>query len=342
LHSSKNERTFAKKINMKNLYLILFALLMGFQMEAQVKKYPLLEHFTNSWCGICASRNPAYHGTLTNYQDQVHNISIHPSIPYQGCIFYQANPDANNARKDFYNLFGTPRVIVNGTQSNSNPLISNSQLDQYTSQMSNIGIQVTETTGTDRTATVEVFTFGTPPSGNLKIFAAIVEKEIDYAAPNGESTHYDVLRAFTTANEGDDFTPAQDGEKVTLSYNYSIDSEWDASEIYLLVWVQDIDSKEVFNSGTRFDEAISSVTGVNQESVLISPNPASDFLNISIQNGMLQAIQITDLNGKIVHNANSLQVTGTYPVSLKDLSKGVYLVRIETNNGIQLEKIVKQ
>lgn len=327
---------------MKNIYLLALAFLMSFQVDAQTKKYPLLEHFTNTWCGICASRNPAYFGTLANYQDQVHHISIHPSIPYQGCIFYQANPEANNARKDFYNIFGTPRVVVNGTQSNSNPLITTAQLNQVTDQMSNIGIQVTESTGANRTATVEVFTFGNPPTGNLKIFAAIVEKEINYTGPNGESLHHDVLRAFASSKDGDDFTPAQDGGKVNLTFEYTVDASWEESEIYLLVWLQDIDTKEVINSGTRFDEAISSVSGTEATSLLISPNPAADNLNISIQNGRIQAVMISDLNGKTVQQVENLQESGTYVVSLKALSKGVYLVRVETNNGVQIEKIVKQ
>lgn len=331
-----------KIIIMKNLYFIALALLFSIQADAQTKKYPLLEHFTNSWCSICASRNPSFFNTLTSYQDQVHHISIHPSIPYQGCIFYQANMADNNARKDFYNIFGTPRVIANGTQSNSSPLITTAQLDQLTGEMANVGIQVTETSGTDREATVEVFTFGNPPSGNLKIFAAIVEKEINYSAPNGENLHHNVLRKFVTSNEGDDFTPAQDGEKVTITYNYSIESNWVDSEIYLLVWIQDVDTKEVFNSGTRFDEAISSVSSTNDEMLMIAPNPANDFVNINIQNGKLQSVLLTDLNGKIVYQIENINATGTFEVPLKEFSKGVYLLRIETNNGIQLEKIVKQ
>ncbi|MCB0663035.1 MAG: Omp28-related outer membrane protein [Saprospiraceae bacterium] len=327
---------------MKNLYLVAFAILFAFQADAQTKKYPLLEHFTNSWCSICASRNPAFYNALTNYQDQVHHISIHPSIPYQGCIFYQANTADNNARKDYYNVFSTPRVFANGTLTSNSTLITTAQLDQYTSEMSNLGIQVTETGFNSRTATVEVFTFGTAPSGNLKIFAALVEKEINYAAPNGENLHHDVLRKFVTSNQGDTFTPAQDGGKVTINYTYSIESGWAEPEMYLLVWIQDIDTKEVFNSGTRFDETISSVSSTNDEMLMIAPNPTSSFVNVTVENGKVQNLILSDLNGKTVFQMQNLNATGTFEVPMKDLNKGVYLLRIETNNGVQLEKIVKQ
>jgi hypothetical protein len=325
---------------MKNLYLSLLFILSALCLDAQTTKYPLLEHFTNSRCGICASRNPVFYSTISNYEGRVHHIAIHPSVPYSGCVFYQANKEDNNARKDYYAVFGTPQLFVNGTKTTGNQLITTSLLDSELSEMSNLGIQVTESNTGGNKVDIEVFSIGNPPSGNLRIFAALVEKEVNYQAPNGESVHHDVLRKFLTSNEGDAFSPAADGGKVDLSFNYSIESGWVASEIYVLVWVQDWDTKEVFNSGTKFNERISSVKETDYDAITISPNPASDFIQINTPNITLQTVQLTDLSGKVIKQIEGINSKGNYTLHLNDVSKGIYLLRAETSEGVKVEKVV--
>ncbi|MEZ4949302.1 MAG: Omp28-related outer membrane protein [Saprospiraceae bacterium] len=325
---------------MKNLYLSLLFLFSLLSLEAQTTKYPLLEHFTNSRCGICASRNPAFYSTLSNYEGKVHHIAIHPSVPYTSCVFYQANKEDNDARKDYYAVFGTPQVFVNGTRTSGSQLITTAQLDSELTEMSNLGIQVTETNTGGNKVDIEVFSMGTPPSGNLRIFAALVEKKVNYQAPNGENVHHDVLRKFLTSNEGDAFTPAADGGKVDLSFNYTIESGWMASEMYVLVWVQDWDTKEVFNSGTKFNERISSVNELDFDAISISPNPASDFIQINTGKITLQSVQMTDLNGRVLKQIDGINSIGNYTLHLNDVSKGIYLLRAETSEGVKVEKVV--
>ena len=75
--------------------------------QASTKKYLLIEHFTNSNCPPCASRNPAFYSLITQaqYADDVHHISYHPSVPYNTCVFYLANKVENNARAAVYGIF---------------------------------------------------------------------------------------------------------------------------------------------------------------------------------------------------------------------------------------------
>ena len=104
-------------IIMKNVSAFIFFTLVSLALSAQtsVKKYVLLEHFTNSKCSVCASKNPAFFTLIDQYPNDVHHVSIHPSTPYSTCVFYQSNTTENEARADFYNIPGTPRVAVNGT-----------------------------------------------------------------------------------------------------------------------------------------------------------------------------------------------------------------------------------
>jgi hypothetical protein len=67
---------------MKKLLLIVGLILMQFvYTQGQVAKKIIVEHFTNTKCSICASRNPGFHTNLSA-NPTVQSISIHPSSPY--------------------------------------------------------------------------------------------------------------------------------------------------------------------------------------------------------------------------------------------------------------------
>ncbi|GGD13788.1 T9SS type A sorting domain-containing protein [Flavobacterium orientale] len=84
-----------------------------------------------------------------------------------------------------------------------------------------------------------------------------------------------------------------------------------------------------------------SVNDLVSSSMKIYPNPSKDFVTIESDNNyMIDAIQITDLNGRIIDsysvNANE------YGLNISNLSKGVYLIRIATDNGVGVKKLVKE
>jgi hypothetical protein len=74
---------------------------------------------------------------------------------------------------------------------------------------------------------------------------------------------------------------------------------------------------------------------------LISPNPANDFINISnSENIKVSNIKITDLNGRVVKQSNFDNVSNIN-LNVSDLSSGVYMMNINTNEGATVKKIIK-
>ena len=74
--------------------------------------------------------------------------------------------------------------------------------------------------------------------------------------------------------------------------------------------------------------------------LLIFPNPADNVINISnTLNVVFKSVQLTDINGRVVKselvNASNAQI------SIEDLSAGVYLMTINTNQGNISKKIIK-
>lgn len=73
----------------------------------------------------------------------------------------------------------------------------------------------------------------------------------------------------------------------------------------------------------------------------VYPNPADSVLNISNKNNtLLNQVQLTDINGRIVKNVNADGVSNTQ-INIGDLNAGVYFLRITSDNGVGTAKIIK-
>ena len=79
------------------------------------------------------------------------------------------------------------------------------------------------------------------------------------------------------------------------------------------------------------------VESVDESELSIFPNPVKDVLNINYDKAISQ-IDVFDVNGKLVKTFTT--VNGTINVS--DLSDGVYMLNIQTEEGMMVKKIVKE
>ncbi len=225
---------------------------------AQAPKYVLFEHFTNTRCGICGGTNPIFYQNINiNANAKLHHISMHSSIPYSACVFYQANTTPQDDRATFYNIPGTPRVAINGTSVVSAGGVSAATIDNlYCATCSPVELKVAEIDNGDgtRSAQMRIKSVGTPPSGNYRLYAAVVEKIVNYSAPNGETVHHNVFRQFLTPTTGQPQSlPAQGGGTSLVVYNYTLNANWVANQAYVVTWIANETTKEVLNSGTKFD-----------------------------------------------------------------------------------------
>ena len=76
----------------------------------------LVEHFTNTRCSVCFSRNPGFYANLRQQPATTLHLAYHPSSPYRLCAFSQQNPTENDARTNYYGIYGaTPRLVLNGS-----------------------------------------------------------------------------------------------------------------------------------------------------------------------------------------------------------------------------------
>ncbi|MEN9610613.1 MAG: hypothetical protein RLZZ628_1427 [Bacteroidota bacterium] len=331
---------------MKNFVLKAYLLTLAYaptQLFAQtVPKYVLLEHFTNSRCGTCADNNPAFYSRVGSlFGENAHHIAIHSHIPYSSCQFYQGNLTEQDTRATFYGLQGTPSVSVNGTALQSVSSATTAVLQGEAAKRSPIGIQVRENlSGNNVNATIQVKTFGTVPTGTYKLYAAQVLKRVNQATPNGESLHHDVFRKWMV-NEGVIFTPASVGNSVSISYTYLNETMWGSNDSYLVVFVQNTETKEVLNSGNKFDVALPNATDetthLNQK-IHLYPNPATADITLDFTDLNPTGFTIWNAQGQLM-DKQWISVS-TKTISLANYVKGIYWVRVQTSEGIGCQSFV--
>jgi hypothetical protein len=311
-----------------------------------VKKYVLMEHFTNTNCGTCGSLNPSFFSTIkVETNKDVHHLAIHPSIPYADCALYQANTAPQDKRSTYYAIPGTPRVAVNGAATTGVSNISAATLTAETAKTSPVSVKVTETSGVAGfTASITVKTVNDIEAAEYRLFVALVEKKVNYKGRNTESVHYNVFRKFLTAANGDGdiiVMPAKGAEKM-VNFNYTFQAPWVADQMYVLAFVQNMTTKEILNSGTKFDVTSAVDEPQLDNQVQVSPNPTTGSFYYTFNNLTPQYLTLTNVVGQVVLSKNNEAIINNGELNLANQPSGVYYLTIKAKEGFAVKKIVKQ
>ena len=100
---------------------------------------------------------------------------------------------------------------------------------------------------------------------------------------------------------------------------------------------------EITDSVCLFRSNCHKVLGVGMEDIQLTgvsvyPNPVDDELIVSNPNGKALTIQVTDLAGKYVLGENSAEKK--LMIDFTDLKPGVYIIQLESENRVFVQKLV--
>lgn len=321
--------------------ILLITLLMNLIVWGQVPQTILVEHFTNTRCGVCANRNPGFFTNL-NAQSNVLHMAVHPSAPYSSCLLNQHNKAENDARTQFYNIYGsTPRLVIDGTPiSTAADYGSSSLFAPYLGKTAPITIAASiNDNGADVDVRIVIKVVTGNMLSNLLISGFLVEEVVNYSAPNGEQTHYNVFRKGIFPMVGEPFTIPANGDSIVFEKNVSKNAGWDLSKIFALITVQQ-SNKQTVQSGRS--ENLTTTTGVRfltndqKISAVIFPNPATELLKLELVKIEKTIVQLLDINGKVVfENVFSDKLV----IPTTELKSGLYLVRLYNESGESVSKV---
>lgn len=338
-----------KKNQMKKINLILGTTFMIFTQISfsQVAKKILVEHFTNTNCSVCASRNPGFYTNLFGQTNVLH-LAIHPSSPYASCLLYQQNATANDARTNYYSVYGgTPRLVINGVVISNSTNYSNSSIfSPYQSLTTSASIRVVQQKfGMDSIrSTIIIKTEATNTLGILSLFVALAEDTVFYTGGNGETKHFDVFRKSLTSTTGNSVSLATNvGDSVVFTFSSPSNSIWNFSRIYTIAVLQETSTKflvqaeAVSASANVLTKTTERVKSINAS---VFPNPTDKFISIQLPESMTAKVSLIDIEGKVVLKHGFSQANFQFDIS--SLPKGTYLLKIKTDNGEYNQKIIKQ
>ena len=83
----------------------------------------------------------------------------------------------------------------------------------------------------------------------------------------------------------------------------------------------------------------SSNTVTSSYTLNVFPNPATDVVNISMDNEELRVIRLLDMNGRIL--SESYDKGHFHSINVSDLDNGTYIIEIQGNEAHELKKFIK-
>jgi hypothetical protein len=78
----------------------------------------------------------------------------------------------------------------------------------------------------------------------------------------------------------------------------------------------------------------------SNSTINIYPNPATEVINVNLQGTVASQVRITDLQGRTLTSITPAITTTIVTIPVNELSEGMYLVQVQTAQGIVTKKIV--
>ena len=325
----------------------------------------LVEEFTSSTCGPCASLNSTFDPLLTTNSVNIAGSNLN-AIKYQ--VNWPSpgndpsyNPDVAN-RVTYYGINAAPTVLYNGTPGSGNQ--TNINTAKAMPAYATITPTITFSSGAV-TANATITPFVTISSNSpIRVHQALVQSYYNYPGASTSQKDYKhaMRKMFPTGGTTYNTT---DGTPIPVTFNQTLtygsvaagtpaqgsNNFWTNIGTFTyeyLVWVQDDVTDQILQSGSAFTSSISTVGVVEfakESSIGIYPNPAKDYavVGIKLNDRSTVEINIFDVTGKLVYTNKADEVfagTNEIKINTSEFATGAYNVVVKTSEGISTEKLI--
>ena len=301
----------------------------------------MIEHFSSSTCQPCVSVDNDMTTLTENNEGKFTYVKYPWNYPGIGDKYYIKDCSVRGA---YYGVDGVPSIIFDGTTTTKQPKQSNFDnsyanpayikiVGGYEIEDKNIIVKATITPYID--------------IADVKVFMTVNEKTTTgNIGSNGLEEFHHVLMCMLTGSEGLDTSfYAGQRQQYEFVYDMSTTNVEEMDDLEVAVWIQSYVTKEVHNSATltegfkEDDEDIDNITEEQISSVQVYPNPVNDRLYIETQT-LIQSIEIYDIYGRRQQlSAISCQSS---VIDVENLKSGIYFVKINTEKGNIVKRIIKQ
>jgi len=309
-------------------------------LEGVIFKKPLYEEFTSSTCSPCALQNPALDAILAANPISHSLIKYQVNWPGSGDPYYTSEV---GARVSYYDISQAPKLLIN-TNTQWVAGMTQEIYDSYIGLPTTLGIDiVTAAISLDGNVSIEAnINVIEDFAAGLTAHIVIVEKTTHgNAASNGETEFNNVMMKMLPDANGTTLDALSTGNTVTVSESYDMNDTFmeEYTDLAVIVFVQDDNDKTMIQSEMMDISILTNIENISrqQNAVKIFPNPAKD--NISIRSDLkIEQLIIYNQMGQLVYQTQPTD--NTLNVDVSDLEHGIYFIRVQTNEGAMLQKIV--
>jgi len=225
-------------------------------------KTVLLEDFANVSCVPCVTSNKIIETLVNQTYGTAKLVTIKYPTNFPSPIdpFYLANSSECNARMSYYNIFFAPTTIIDGLlrpiSTDSNDV--KAKIEQQLSQTPKFKIAVKDSISGNEYF-VQIIINVDDPNGldfsKLVLHTVVTETNIEFTTPpgsNGEKKFYDVMRKMLPDKDGESLTVLSTEVSKTFERQYTLNSSWAQPNLNTVVFIQNKDTKEIYQAGSTF------------------------------------------------------------------------------------------
>ena len=330
------------------LMLLLFAGILHSQEERKV----LVEVFTNSHCSLC----PAAHNIIDNYLagpngDKISYVYYHMIYPYSDDPLYWQSQAGSDARDNYYNpVAATPQGWFDGIHQGSSSGWTSS-LNNLVSTQSPLKIILDGSRSSNQFyINAELTRTGSIADNDLVIHFLVVE-DLFFDGRNSVSNHKHVMRKMLPTPDGQTFS-IDLNETKDFAQTIDLDPIWDADSLKIVVFVQSIASKTIYQSETiNYNDLVVSVDSDSElqpKEIILEqnyPNPFNPSTTIEYQipsDGFVSLTVYNTIGQEVSALVNKNQTAGKYSITFsgEKLPSGLYFYTIRTGDLIETRKMI--
>lgn len=327
---------------MRKIVFIIAATLSQYSAISQVTKNVIVEHFTNTYCSICASRNPGFYSNRVQFPQVIH-IAYHPSAPYAACPLNQHNKQENDERTNYYGIYGaTPRLVIQGkvvaSSTNYNDAsIFQSELGQTSAF--EVEAKLAPSGSNSIMVSVKLKKVSSSSLSSLQVYAALTEDTLFFNAANGETKHYDVFRKSVWGAPMNITAPSNIGDSIVYTQTIALNSAWIAKRMNVVAMLQDASKQIVQVTKSANLQGATSIATANQSTeTIIYPNPTKGVITVKVKEP--STIMVYNTIGSLLKTVKQNSLSATY--NLEFLPAGAYNIRIADCAKVHYYNIVKE
>ncbi len=339
------------------LIIIAFVILSSNAYTQTTTRAVFFEGFTSSTCPPCATQNPYMASYLAQKGDSVISVKYHVGWPSPGNDpMYLANTVQNYDRRYYYGVNSVPYTRVDGlafTQNYSNHAGLNALVYPRLAIPTPISISIVDQRipGDSIKSTITVTNLSTLPAGSYFVRVMALENRIIYSTPpgtNGESIFPHVFRRSYPTSQGTTHPLA--AGTYTYIITYKIESAWVGNNMHTLAFVQEDNSKEIYNVGGKWTlpTAIVPISNEIPKDFSVSQNYPNPFnpkttVEFSLPKDENTTLKVFNSLGKEVgtyHSGNTKAGKYKIVIDATEWSSGLYFYKIQSGSFSETKRMM--